>query len=269
MNFYPFHPGDYVLRTAHLEPLEDLAYRRLLDLYYVNEGPIQGDSASIARLIRMRSNADEVGEVLAEFFEETPEGWRHRHCDEVIAQYQAKARQAAENGKRGGRPRKHQAPDPQPDGDPIGSDQLVTENPEETNPVFSGNPEETGSKANQEPITKTKGITHTLNARADAPSPMTLDWQPDERLLKAYATRAGLPVVSFTHDAIADFVCHYAASGRLETQAAWVSMLVRWVKRDTVQACNVRPFPKRRSNGPDFHSGDISWADELGGLEDL
>lgn len=75
MNFYPFHPGDYVLRTAHLEPLEDLAYRRLLDLYYVNEGPIQGDAASIARLIRMRSNAAEVAEVLAEFFEETPDGW--------------------------------------------------------------------------------------------------------------------------------------------------------------------------------------------------
>ncbi|RPP48164.1 hypothetical protein IPC1156_32430, partial [Pseudomonas aeruginosa] len=37
MNFYPFHPGDYMLRTAHLEPLEDLAYRRLLDLYYVGE----------------------------------------------------------------------------------------------------------------------------------------------------------------------------------------------------------------------------------------
>ena len=26
MNFYSFHPGDYTLRTAHLEPLEDLAY---------------------------------------------------------------------------------------------------------------------------------------------------------------------------------------------------------------------------------------------------
>lgn len=88
MNFYPFHVGDYTLRTAHLDPMEDLAYRRLLDLYYVNETAIAGDAASIARLIRMRSSAAEVAVVLGEFFEETPEGWRHSHCDDVIAQYQ-------------------------------------------------------------------------------------------------------------------------------------------------------------------------------------
>ncbi|SER79508.1 Protein of unknown function [Azotobacter beijerinckii] len=91
MNFYPFHPGDYMLRTAHLDPLEDLAYRRLLDLYYVNENPIEGAAESIARVIRMRSNAAEVEAVLREFFIETTEGWRHNHCDEVIGQYQARA----------------------------------------------------------------------------------------------------------------------------------------------------------------------------------
>ena len=37
MNYYPFHLGDYAARTAHLEPMEDLAYRRLLDLYYLGE----------------------------------------------------------------------------------------------------------------------------------------------------------------------------------------------------------------------------------------
>lgn len=153
MNFYPFHPGDYVLRTAHLEPLEDLAYRRLLDLYYVNEGPIQGDAASIARLIRMRSNAAEVGEVLREFFVEDAEGWRHSHCDEVIEQYQAKARIAAENGKRGGRPRK--APAKQEDADPKqpAPEAQPRGNPEETQSVISANPEESGSQTNQEPIT--------------------------------------------------------------------------------------------------------------------
>ena len=34
MNFYPFHVGDYTLRTAHLDPLEDLAYRRLMAQYH-------------------------------------------------------------------------------------------------------------------------------------------------------------------------------------------------------------------------------------------
>ncbi|TXH13476.1 MAG: DUF1376 domain-containing protein, partial [Hyphomicrobiaceae bacterium] len=40
MHHYPFHPGDYMLDTAHLEPMEDLAYRRLLDFYYSSEKPI-------------------------------------------------------------------------------------------------------------------------------------------------------------------------------------------------------------------------------------
>lgn len=266
MNFYPFHVGDYTLRTAHLDPLEDLAYRRLLDLYYVNESPIAGDAASIARLIRMRSNADEVAVVLGEFFEATPDGWKHSHCDEVIAQYQAKVKQAVENGKRGGRPRKPDTPDPKPSSKQPETDPDRSENPEITQPVISANPAETGSKANQEPITNNQSKephTHCAGG-ASAPSAMTLEWQPDEKLLQAYAMRAGLPVSLFTHDAIGVFVCHYAASGRVETQAAWVSMLVKWLKRDVAQAGNVRPFPPRRANGPDF--GDTSWANDLGEL---
>jgi len=128
-----------------LDPLEDLAYRRLLDLYYVNENPIEGAAESIARVIRMRSNAAEVEAVLREFFIETTEGWRHNHCDEVIGQYQARAKQAAENGKRGGRPKKPEAKQNEPTPKQNGSGN----NPAETQPVFSANPEETGSKANQ------------------------------------------------------------------------------------------------------------------------
>ena len=40
MNYYPFHLGDYAAHTAHLEPMEDLAYRRMLDAYYLREAPL-------------------------------------------------------------------------------------------------------------------------------------------------------------------------------------------------------------------------------------
>ena len=40
MNFYPFHIGDYASATRHLTWIEDAAYRRLLDVYYVKEGPL-------------------------------------------------------------------------------------------------------------------------------------------------------------------------------------------------------------------------------------
>lgn len=164
MNFYPFHVGDYTLRTAHLEPMEDLAYRRLLDLYYVNECPLVGTPAEVARLIRLRSYASEVEAVLTEFFTDTPQGWRHGHCDEVIAQYHAKAKTAAENGKKGGRPPKTK---PKAAGNPAETDPQSQQKPTETQPVNSANPAETGSKANQEPITNNQSKEPPLPPEGD------------------------------------------------------------------------------------------------------
>lgn len=109
---------------------------------------------------------------------------------------------------------------------------------------------------------------NTHNARAEestdpkSPCEMTLEWKPDEKLLKAYALRMAIPVNAFTDEATASFVCHYSASGRIETQASWVSLLVKWVKRDFASASNVRTFPVRRqTNEPDFDS--CAWAEGL------
>ena len=98
MNYYPFHLGDYAAHTAHLEPLEDLAYRRMLDAYYLREAPLPADPAEVARLIRMRQNMAEVEAVLREFFQLTDDGWTHARCDEEIDRMQdkqAKARASA------------------------------------------------------------------------------------------------------------------------------------------------------------------------------
>jgi len=81
MNYYPFHIGDYASHTMHLEPLEDLAYRRMLDVYYTRDGALPTDVADVARLIRMRSNIDLVKTILEEFFEPVPAGWRHARCE--------------------------------------------------------------------------------------------------------------------------------------------------------------------------------------------
>ncbi len=109
---------------------------------------------------------------------------------------------------------------------------------------------------------------NTLHAGEDSgadpklPTEMDLEWKPEQKLLKAYATRMGIPVDLFTDEATAAFVCHYSASGRFETQAAWVSLLVKWVKRDVATGSNVRAFPvKRHSSEPDFDSTD--WANNL------
>lgn len=113
-----------------------------------------------------------------------------------------------------------------------------------------GNASSVSGALPKEDVEKNKEQHNTHSAPdADAPSEMTLDWAPDPKLLKAFAMRVGIPLTAFTEEAIAPFVCHYQPTGRCETQAAWVSLLVRWFKTDAVRqaASNVRAFPGPKS----------------------
>ena len=83
MHFYQFHIGDYKSHTHHLSPMEDLAFRRLLDHYYLHEAPIK--QRDIARQIGMRDNEQEVLTVLNEFFVSTDKGFVNPRADEEIA----------------------------------------------------------------------------------------------------------------------------------------------------------------------------------------
>lgn len=85
MNFYDFHIGDYASRTAHLDPMEDLAYRRMLDLYYIREQALPTDLGEVARLIRLRGQEALIEGVLSEFFTLSDKGWTHAKCEAVIA----------------------------------------------------------------------------------------------------------------------------------------------------------------------------------------
>ena len=68
MHYYQFNIGDYKSHTEHLSEMEDLAYRRLLDFYYLHEKPIENDINKISRQIRMRTHCDCIANVLREFF---------------------------------------------------------------------------------------------------------------------------------------------------------------------------------------------------------
>jgi uncharacterized protein YdaU (DUF1376 family) len=94
VNYYPFHIGDYAAHTGHLDPLEDVAYRRAIDAYMLTEAPLPADPADVARRIRMREWVGVVESVLREFFTLTPEGWRHGRCDDEIAKVQSKSEKA-------------------------------------------------------------------------------------------------------------------------------------------------------------------------------
>lgn len=83
MNYYAFHIGDYKSHTSHLSLIEDLAYRRMLDVYYLTESPLP-DVKKIARAICMRENIEDIQTVLDEFFIDTEEGYIHERCEREI-----------------------------------------------------------------------------------------------------------------------------------------------------------------------------------------
>ena len=73
--------------TRHLSLLEDLAYRRLLDFYFLHEQPIKHRDA--ARQIGMREHEEDVLTVLNEFFLSTDDGFVNPRANKEIEEYKA------------------------------------------------------------------------------------------------------------------------------------------------------------------------------------
>ena len=105
MHYYSFHIGDYRAATAHLSNEEDLAYRRLLDMYYDSEQEIPLDTQWVSRRIRVDIEVVEI--VLNDMFQRTENGWKSQRCDDEIARYRHNAEKNKLNGSKGGRPRKN------------------------------------------------------------------------------------------------------------------------------------------------------------------
>jgi uncharacterized protein YdaU (DUF1376 family) len=141
MHYYSFHVSDYIHDTAHLSAYEDLAFRRLLDLYYTSEKPIPNKTQEVSRRIRMSEQINDVQTVLEEFFMFDTENdcWFHKRCDKAIADYQAKAERNREVGKLGGRPKAN-----------------PSANPQETQVVSKHNPNQEPITNNHKPIDKNK-----------------------------------------------------------------------------------------------------------------
>lgn len=92
MNYYPHHIGDYLKDTAHLTMIEDGAYRRLIDLYYLHEQPLPIEKRQVYRLARASSPAEKkaIDTILGEYFSPGEEGWMHRRCEEELSRSRVK-----------------------------------------------------------------------------------------------------------------------------------------------------------------------------------
>ena len=130
INYYEHHIGDYDSDTAHLSWLEDMAYTRLIRLYYRKELPISCDVGDACRLVRAVSKEQRqaVESVLREFFTLRDDGWHQKRCDADVARFQAKAERNREVGKLGGRPRKVET-QKEPPGLSVGSQKEPKQNP--------------------------------------------------------------------------------------------------------------------------------------------
>lgn len=145
MHYYPHHIGDYRSGTMHLSNEEDLAYRRLLEMYYDTEQPIPLETQWVAR--RLRVGTEALESVLGDFFERTEEGFKNAKCDLVIREYREMAEKNRLNGMKGGRPKgsKHAGENP------VGSQSDASRNPLERQPITN----------NQEPVTKNQSLEGT------------------------------------------------------------------------------------------------------------
>ena len=159
MHYYQFNIGDYASHTRHLSLIEDLAYRRLLDLYYLHERPLNDCSASVARLIGMAEYHEQVEAVLVEFFEHIDGGYVNQRADKEISHFHSKLEQASRAGKASAQRRLNaRSTDVQPNNN--------------HKPITN----------NQETITKDKTATRGSRLPADwKPNVELADWSKSER----------------------------------------------------------------------------------------
>jgi uncharacterized protein YdaU (DUF1376 family) len=99
MHYYSFNIGDYASHTRNLSLLEDLAYRRLLDEYYLHEHPLNVSVTAVARQIGMREHEDCIKFILDSFFILTESGWINTRAVREIEHFKGKIAQASNAGK--------------------------------------------------------------------------------------------------------------------------------------------------------------------------
>jgi uncharacterized protein YdaU (DUF1376 family) len=214
MHFYQFHIGDYKSHTHHLSVIEDLAYRRLLDHYYLHEAPIK--QRDIARQIGMRDHEQEVLTVLDEFFVSTEQGYINPRADEEISKY----RKFSEDGKKGAAKRWHK-----------GSNGEANSPPNAT-PIATNN---------QEPITNNqKKTVATKVARPELVSSQVWeDWLSIRRAKK-------LPL---TDTAWTQILAEIEKSGHTVDVVikecclrGWAAFKVAWLKENPISATPAQAF---------------------------
>jgi len=101
MHHYSFNIGNYRRQTGHLTQLEHGIYRSLIDTYYLDENPLCLDKAKLMRShsVRTVEEKEAFDNILADFFTESPDGYRHEHIEEELEKIYDKSEKARASAK--------------------------------------------------------------------------------------------------------------------------------------------------------------------------
>ena len=206
MHYYQFNIGDYSSHTRHLTLVEDAIYRRLLDLYYLHERPLNGGIAAVARQIDARDNEAEVKIILEEFFQLTEDGWINLRADKEIEHFHSKIEQASKAGRASAEARANKR------ATPVATDVQPTNNHK---PITN----------NQEPLTIVKA------ARA---SRLPKDWQPNDRMLAFCENER--PDLNPTEVSATFRDYWHSQAGQKGVKADWEATWRNWVRNQRMAA---------------------------------
>lgn len=183
--------------------MEDLAYRRLLDFYFLHEQPIKHRDA--ARQIGMREHEEDVLTVLNEFFLSTENGFVNPRADKEIKQY----KDFAEAGKRGAAKRWGTPPNGE------------ANSPPNATPIATNNhkPLTTNHKPKKE-------IATVVACPSDVDQQIWDDWKQLRKAKKAPVTetvvKSARKEAAKANMAFGDFLSIWCARGSQGLQADWI-----------------------------------------------
>lgn len=204
MHYYQFNIGDYASHTSRLSPIEDLAYRRLLDLYYLKEHSLNGCSTDVARDIGLVANEKEVEYVLRKFFIQDGDNWTNERVEKEIIIYQSKRKQQSDAGKKSAESRK--------------INKLQKDEDDLTDVQRESNKRSTNHKPitnNQEPY---------INNNKEGDLILVATWLfPDEQLIKDLKYEHGIDTI-FSYECLQEFIDYWSVGdgkGELRTIVNW------------------------------------------------
>jgi uncharacterized protein YdaU (DUF1376 family) len=183
--------------------MEDLAYRRLLDYYFLHEQPIKHRDA--ARQVGMKEHEEDVLTVLNEFFLSTENGFVNPRADKEIKQY----KEFAEAGKRGAAKRWGTPPNGE------------ANSPPNATPIATNN---------HKPITNNhkpkKEIATAVACPLDVDQQIWDDWKQLRKAKKAPVTetvvKSARKEAAKANMAFGDFLSIWCARGSQGLQADWI-----------------------------------------------